>query len=339
MEGLRPGVAPPAISCWMERWPEIEAQIAARPRWLLAVGFEGLLAPVVPRPEAAPVPDGPRSLLTKLGASGRVSLAFVSGRPVQEIQARVGMVDAFYAGNHGMEIRGPGVVSREDRAVSCRSDLVDALVFVARCTKRLPGVLIEDKGLTVSVHWRSSDAAEGAALRALMAVIVKQHPRLTVVSGPGVWELRPRAAWNKGNALKKILAHLQLTTADTIYLGDEFTDEDAFVYLSAGLTFCVGKTAATAAHYRLGNAAEAGAFLFCAFCSVNGVRLTKGTSAHMSHSPSAFLDPLIHGFETVCHRVGNLVGSSHDSAHGSNTGCRALSRRAICNGAAMRRRR
>lgn len=173
-----------------------------------------------------------------------------------------------------MEIRGPGLASYDGLAVSCRSDLVDALVFLKKCTKRLRSVHVEDKGLTVTIYWSVTDSREDAAVRELMSVIVKNHPRLTVVSGRGVWELRPRAAWNKGNALQQILANLHLTPADTIYIGDEFTDEDAFVHLAAGLTLCVGKSATTAAHYRLGNTAETGAFLFCTLCSVNGLQLT-----------------------------------------------------------------
>lgn len=112
---------------------------------LLALGFDGILSPTVARPTEATLPAETRELLAKLAASRRVAIAFLSGRSLRDIQARVGLPDAFYVGNHGMEIRGPGLAS-SGLAVSCRSDLVDALAFLARCTKRLRGVFIEDKG-------------------------------------------------------------------------------------------------------------------------------------------------------------------------------------------------
>lgn len=268
-----PPAETPAKSDWMQHWPEIQAQIAARPRLLLALGFDGILSPTVLRPSEATVPDDTRALLTKLAASPRITLAFLSGRSLHDIQSRVGMPDAFYAGNHGMEVRGPGLSSSDGLAVSCRSDLVDALAFLARFTKHLRGVFIEDKGMTVTVHWRQADAGEGAALRRLLDVIVHSHPRLKVFAGEACWELRARASWDKGDALRQILAHLHLTPADTIYIGEEFTDKDAFTQLPGGLTFCVGSGAATAARYRLRNSADAAQFLFCVLCAVNGMPL------------------------------------------------------------------
>ncbi len=258
----------------MQCWPEIQAKIAARPRLLVALGFDGILSPTVPRPSEAAVPEDTRALLSKLGSSPRITLSFLSGRSLYDIQNRVGMQDAFYAGNHGMEIRGPGLESSDGLAVSCRSDLVDALTSLAKCTKLHRGVFIEDKGMTVTVHWRQADSGERARLRELLEVIVRSHPRLKIFAGEACWELRARASWNKGDALRQILAHLQLKPADTIYLGEEFTDEDAFAQLPDGLSFCVGGTAATAARYRLPKAADAAQFLFCVLCAANG-RLLK----------------------------------------------------------------
>jgi trehalose-phosphatase len=106
-----------------------------------------------------------------------------------------------------------------------------------------------------------------------LEVIVRSHSRLKVFAGEACWELRARASWNKGDALRQILGHLHLTTADTIYLGEEFTDEDAFAQVRDGLSFCVGGTATTAARYRLPNATDAAQFLFCVLCAVNGMAL------------------------------------------------------------------
>lgn len=258
---------------WMQHWPEIQAQISAHPRLLLALSFDGVLSPTVLRPSEATVPEDTCALLTKLAASPRITLAFLSGRSLHDIQSRVGITGAYYTGNHGMEVRGPGFTSSDGLAVSCRSDLVDALAFLARFTRHLRGVFIEDKGMTVTVHWRQADPGEGRALRELLDVIVHSHPRLKVFAGEACWELRARASWNKGDALRQILAHLHLTSSDTIYIGEEFTDEDAFTQIPGGLSFCVGGAAASGARYRLPNAGDAAQFLFCVLCAVNGQSL------------------------------------------------------------------
>ncbi len=258
---------------WVRHWPDIQAKIASRPRWLLALGFDGILSPTVPRPSDARLSDSTQALLSKFAASSRTTLAFLSGRSLGDIRSRIGLQDAFYAGNHGMEVRGPGLASSDGLAVSCRSDLVDALASLGRWTKRLRGVLVEDKGLAVTVHWRLADPDDATALRKLMEIIIQNHPRLKIFAGEACWELRARASWNKGDALRQILTRLQLTAADTIYVGEAFTDEDAFARLPEALSFCVGSAAATTARYHLADTDDATQLLFCMLCAVTGLQL------------------------------------------------------------------
>ncbi|MEP6672426.1 MAG: trehalose-phosphatase [Chthoniobacter sp.] len=184
-----------------------------------------------------------------MGASPRITLAFLSGRSLEDLRNRIGLANAYYAGNHGMQIRGPGLTSSDGLAVSCRAELVDALTFLGRCTKRLRGVFIEDKRMAVTVHWRMADPGEGVALRELMEIIVRHHPRLRVFEGEACWELRARASWNKGDALMQMLSHLHLSSADTIYVGDHLDDEDSFSRLLGGMTFCVGNAAVSKAQF------------------------------------------------------------------------------------------
>jgi trehalose 6-phosphate phosphatase len=263
----------PASPDWMRHWPDIQAHILKRPRLLLALGFDGILSPTVAQPNEAALPEDVHALLSKFAITSRTDLAFVSGRSLRDIQTRVGLANVYYVGNHGMEVRGPGIATSDGLAVSCRADLVDAVAFLTRCTKRLSGVVIEDKGLTVTAHWRLANPEDAAALRQLIEVIVSHHPRLRIFAGEACWELRARASWNKGDALRQILMHLGLTPADTIYIGEEFTDEDAFASLSDGLSFCVGGGAASAARYRLPDIAAARQLLFCVLCAVHGIPL------------------------------------------------------------------
>ncbi len=234
-------------------WEEIRALLADKSRALLALGFDGILSPTVPRPKEAALSDGTRPLLVKLAACPRLALVFLSGRSILDLQARVGLEDAFYVGNFGMETRGPGFSAFDGLAVSCRAELVDALVHLAKTTKRLRGVFIEDKGMTVTVHSRAATPEDAALLRELMAVIVRNHPRLRVCTGEACWDIRARASWTKTDAVRQILSHLHLDCADLIYVGEEFTDGDVFAQIPEALTFCVGSPECAPARFLLPN--------------------------------------------------------------------------------------
>jgi trehalose 6-phosphate phosphatase len=254
---------------WMRRWPDVQARIITRPRLLLAAGFDGLFSRTEPGPVEAALPTETHVLLSKLSLSRGVTLAILSGRSLNDIQSRVQLPGAIYVGNHGMEICGQGWRSSDGLAESCRADLVDALAFLARYTKRLRGVLVEDKGLAVTVHWRQANPGEGAAVRDLLDVVVRGHPRLKIFAGEACWELRARASWSKGDALQQILSHLHLTPADTICIGEESTDEDAFARLAQGLTFSVGTSRPSSARYSLEQWTDVAQLLFCIFCAVH----------------------------------------------------------------------
>jgi trehalose-phosphatase len=107
-----------------------------------------------------------------------------------------------------------------------------------------------------------------------MATVARSYPRLQATLGKCVWELRPKEGWNKGDALKYLATRLNLTPEDTLYLGDDFTDEDAFAVTSSGLTFRVGgANRSTIARFEMRDHADVQGFLLC----VLGVRSGKAT--------------------------------------------------------------
>lgn len=263
----RPAAAKPD---WVDLWSEIRAKILARRRILLALSFDGILSATALKPKEAVVTAGMQDLLTKLALSPRITLAILSGRSLTDLQERLGIKGAYYVGNHGVQVRGPGFSCSDGLAVSCRSDLVDALVLLSKCAKRLRGVLIEDKGFTIATHWRMASQGERSILRELLRVITTSHPRLEILEGEACWELRARASWDKANALRQILRHLQMTAADTIYVGEGFTGTDAFNGLSEGLTFCIGLSPDTGALYHLDETSDVAQLLFRIFYTLNG---------------------------------------------------------------------
>lgn len=226
--------------------------------------------------------DETHELLIKLGESPRVTLAFFSGRSLEDIQTRVAIPRAYYVGNHGIEVHGPDFSSFDGIAASCRGDIVDAYAFLAKFTKRLRGVRVEDKGFGVTLHWRHVEENNRTALNELLNIIVKSRPRLQAFSGDECWELRARASWNKWDALQQILNHAKLTPADTLYMGAENTDNDVFTAMPGGLKLCVRGMATTSADYTLADSMDAEHFLFCLFFALQGVQSTASARSILS---------------------------------------------------------
>jgi len=247
-----------------------------RPRILLALDFDGVVAPLSPYPSAASLDADFRNLLGKLLSSPRLSLAFISGRSLADLETKVGLSDVICAGNHGMEIRGAGLVSSDGLASSCRSDLVDALAFLTRFTRRMPGVSIEDKGLSITAHWRLASPADQKALEDLLGVILQSHPRLQTFPGEMAWNIGGRAVWDKSNAIHQILDHLGLLRSDLVYLAESSTDEWTLQRLSEGITFRTvspgGGVSPSDANV-LASPMGVMQFLFCMLHAVNSVSL------------------------------------------------------------------
>jgi trehalose 6-phosphate phosphatase len=126
----------------------------------------------------------------------------------------------------------------------------------------IAGARVEDKGLTVSVHYRQvADAAVEDVRRAVHAVLAGSNHPFQLTSGDKVYEIRPRVYWNKGTAVEWIQEQLDQPGAQAIYVGDDTTDEDAFAALPEGITIKVGSALETAAQFRLQDPAEVCHFL------------------------------------------------------------------------------
>jgi trehalose 6-phosphate phosphatase len=131
-------------------------------------------------------------------------------------------------GNHGLEERDGGASRVVDEAqpylarLRRAADAVEALPEA-----HAPGVVIECKQATVSVHFRKADdpSASGAALQPALEEIAR-HEHLQLQPGRLVWELRPPLDLDKGEVLRRLAANLQ--PAGIIYVGDDRTDADAF---------------------------------------------------------------------------------------------------------------
>jgi trehalose 6-phosphate phosphatase len=187
----------------------------ARRRLLVALDYDGTLAPIVKQPERAALPPRTRRLLKRLAAL--YPCVVISGRSRRDLLRRVrglGLAGAF--GNHGGE-PSPGAAARRKQVARWRRTLEREL-------RGVEGVWIEDKGLSLAVHYRA--APSPAAVRAAIRAAADRLPGARVMGGKRVVNVLPARGPHKGAALEE--ARRRLRCEATLYVGDDETDEDAF---------------------------------------------------------------------------------------------------------------
>jgi trehalose-phosphatase len=207
--------------------------IAARRRaGVLFVGldFDGTLAPIVADPGAAAALPEARAAVAALARRSDCRVGVLSGRALDDVRTRLGIADVWYAGNHGFEIMGPGLPYRVHPGAQAARPALDRCLRRLAALAALPGVSVEDKGLSASVHVRNVPSVDVAG-RAAAAVrgACAAEAALRVTEGLEVLELRPALAWDKGRALRFLLEALRVPDgAPVVFIGDDATDEDAF---------------------------------------------------------------------------------------------------------------
>ncbi len=244
---------------------EIKAKLKNQ-KVFLFLDYDGTLAPIADSPDKAFISDDMRSLLARL--KEHIPIAIISGRSLQDIKERVGIEDIIYAGNHGAEIWNGGrtVVSQES---SVNTDLLKE--FLDRLKKALSdfqGVLIEDKGLTGSVHFRQVKVKYLWKLFGKFREIAKDYEStFRITFGKKVFEIRPLNAWNKGDAVSWIIQNISEESIP-VYIGDDTTDEDAYSVLkNSGLSISIGVSAN--ADYYIQNQGEVKDFLMMLYEGLN----------------------------------------------------------------------
>jgi trehalose-phosphatase len=251
----------------MDHLPAIAARIDRASGIVLGLDFDGTLTPIRPRPEDAALSEPVRDLVRRLALVPRVTVVIVSGRNLADVSERVGLPGLVYAGNHGMEIQGPGLSFVEPTADALIRPLEEHTRSLEDRLAVVPGALVEPKGLTTSVHDRNVPDEHRDELAAIVREVVAGDPdRFVLTSGHRVWEVRPAVSWHKGEALLWVLDHLEdgHAKADRLvfHLGDDRTDEDAFASLPDGVTVKIGPPdAPTRARYRLDDPAAVEHFL------------------------------------------------------------------------------
>jgi trehalose 6-phosphate phosphatase len=219
---------------WSEGLDAWVGALAGHAMWLIASDFDGTLSPLVARAEEAALLPDAVPVLERLARDPRVMLAFISGRGLKDLAPRLGPLasHSLIAGNHGLEIAGKGFDWGHPEAVAVRPVLEQLTRDLRRLLPDLPEARIEDKGLSLTVHYRQLEDA-------LIPELEKRMRQLELPDGIGmhegkkVFEFRPRISWNKGAAIREVLQRFHIADAATVFLGDDTTDEDVFDRLDA----------------------------------------------------------------------------------------------------------
>jgi trehalose 6-phosphate phosphatase len=205
-------------------------QLAASPRAVLALDYDGTLAPFQRRPETAFPHPGVRQLLQRIHRAGRTRLVIISGRPSAAVRELLQLDPAPEIwGAHGWERWSPDEGLRQ----LSLDDQAAAILTRARAALAAHGLSAqaEWKAASVAVHWRDHPQAAriAAATHAALAPLA-EAPDFELLSFAAGLELRCRRC-HKGTALAAVIAP-EPPEVPVAYLGDDLTDEDAFAVLA-----------------------------------------------------------------------------------------------------------
>jgi trehalose 6-phosphate phosphatase len=241
---------------------EVGGRIQRAPELLICLDFDGTLTPLQDEPAKVSLAPHMQRALRALAGQAGLYLAVISGRERADLHGRVRLPGVIYAGNHGLEISGEGILFIEPTAASS-SELIKKLgEELGRKLQGIPGAFVEDKGLTLSIHYRLVSEEDSEQVRRLVhtALAGTDHP-FQLAAGNKVYDIRPRVYWNKGSAVGWIKEQLGKPDLLVVYVGDDVTDEDAFAAVPDGITVKVGDPTETVAQYHLENQAEVRKFL------------------------------------------------------------------------------
>ncbi len=221
--------------------------------WALFLDVDGTLLPIVARPGDVKVPGPLLTLLGDLHDCLGGALALVSGRAIADLDRLFSPLKLPCAGVHGLERRNTG-----DRLLTAAaaSELEPLRTRLAAYVSAVPGLLLEDKGRSLAVHYRQAPG-EGSALEDFLArVLADCDASIELTHGKMVFEVKPRG-FDKGTAIQAFMSEAPFRGRRPAFLGDDVTDEDGFAVVNdlGGLSIKVGAGSFTAAKENLADEA------------------------------------------------------------------------------------
>jgi trehalose 6-phosphate phosphatase len=209
-------------------------------RCAILLDIDGTILDFAPAPQEVWVPPELRRTLARLDEMTDGALALVSGRPLRDIDVIFSPLQLAAIGGHGAEVRAvPGTEPLR------HTGQLDAALRrkLASVTELGPGILAEDKGYSLALHFRLAPDKSDAVHTAVAAICAKE-PRGTVEILPGKMVLEVKSAGvSKATAVCELMRYRPFVERNPIFIGDDTTDEPVFGIISRfdGLGFSVGR--------------------------------------------------------------------------------------------------
>lgn len=202
-------------------------------RCLIFFDYDGTLTPIVNKPEEAILDDKTREVLRKLSFCTNIYLGIISGREIKDIKNKIKLRRIYYAGNHGLQIEGPGIKFVHPQALKFRHFLQKIKVSLINELSSIEGVGIEDKRYTLSIHYRNVNPSDLREFRKIVNNLLsglKKENKIKIKSGKKVIEVHPPLNWDKGKCVQ-LLRNIINPNYPCFYVGDDVTDESVFKIL------------------------------------------------------------------------------------------------------------
>ena len=211
--------------------------------YALLLDIDGTLLDLAPTPREVWVPPGLAETLNRLHDKTSGALALVSGRSLNDIDLIFAPAQFPAVGGHGAEMR----ISIDSEAVATHAPPMDKelkrrLAAIARLS---PGILLEDKGYSLALHYRLAPHAEKAIYEAVSLIRADlPNAPIEVLPGKCVCEIK-QSGFDKATGVRELMAHEPFRGRRPIFIGDDVTDESVFAIMPdlGGLAFSVGRRA------------------------------------------------------------------------------------------------
>jgi trehalose 6-phosphate phosphatase len=193
--------------------------------WALFLDVDGTLLGIAPRPDAVEVDAPLRQLLGRLCGAADGALALVSGRSVDDVERLFAPLKLCVAGQHGAERR--DFAGRLHRQVRQPVGLRVAAERLGRFVAERPGLVLENKGLNIAVHYRNAPGYEREVGEQFAETIAELGEDFELQAGKMVFELKP-AGQSKGAAIAQYMREEPFRGRVPVFVGDDLTDESGF---------------------------------------------------------------------------------------------------------------
>ncbi|TXG86201.1 MAG: trehalose-phosphatase [Thermomicrobiales bacterium] len=233
----------------------------AQPDWAYFLDVDGTLIDIARTPDAAHIDEDLRGLVARIHVASGGAVALISGRAISDLETRLAGLRVPFAGQHGLERRdAAGRLWIHPTDPQAKIQVKESLQpFLARHS----GLLLEDKGLTLALHYRLAPHLAGHSRRIMLNVLSTLGAGFELQFGKCVVELKP-AGVDKGTAVAEYLREPPFRDRRPVFIGDDLNDEHGFALVNGldGISIKVG-LGRTCARYRLRNVATVRKWLNC----------------------------------------------------------------------------